>query len=238
MGWLGKAVAAAGMCAGLGIVPAMAQPGDKPELGAQQASDEARVLAGWVMESADHRGLPFAVIDKKQARIYVFEGSGRLSGTAPALLGQAVGDDSAPDVGKHTQAGEVPTPERTTPAGRFISQPGRNLSGEHVVWVDYGAAFAIHRLRPGASLRSREARLASATPQDNRVSLGCVVVAQDFYQSVVQPLLGRSRAVVYVLPETRSVRDIFGSPEARPVRAGPVLQADLAGSDAAGQVAL
>jgi hypothetical protein len=28
---------------------------------------------------------------------------------------------------------------------------------------------------------------------------------------VVQPVMGRSRAVVYVLPETRSVRDVFGS---------------------------
>lgn len=211
MGWLGKAVATVGVWAALGIVPAMAQPGDRPELGAELASDEARFVADWVMESADHRGLPFAVIDKKQARIYVFEGGGRLSGTAPVLLGQAVGDDSAPDVGKHTQVGEVPMPERTTPAGRFISRPGRNLSGEHVVWVDYAAAFAIHRLRPGASLRSREARLASETPQDNRASLGCVVVAESFYESVVLPLLGRSSAVVYVLPETRSVREVFGS---------------------------
>lgn len=205
-----------------------------PGFGAQHASDEARLVAGWVMESADHRGLPFALIDKKDARIYVFEGGGRLSGTAPALLGQAVGDDSAPNVGAHTQAGEVPMSERTTPAGRFVSKPGRNLDGEHVVWVDYAAAFAIHRLRPGASLHSRVARLASATPDDNRASLGCVVVPQDFYENVVQPLLGRNRAVVYVLPETRSVRDVFGSARGRASAEGFVLQDPLAGSDAAG----
>ena len=29
--------------------------------------------------------------------------------------------------------------------------------------------------------------------------------------AVVQPLLGRSRAVVYVLPETRPVHEIFGT---------------------------
>lgn len=212
MGWLGKAAVAAGMWAALFMVPAAwAQPAGKPDFGAHRTSDDARFVADWVMDSADHRGMPFAVVDKRDARIYVFESGGRLSGSAPALLGQALGDDSAPDVGAHTQAGEVPMPERTTPAGRFISQPGRNLDGEHVVWVDYAAAVAIHRVRPGASLRSREARLASATPDDNRASLGCVVVPGAFYDTVVQPVLGRTRAVVYVLPETRPVRDVFGA---------------------------
>lgn len=211
MVWLGKAVVAAGMWSALCCMPALAQTTGAPDFGAQQASDDARFVADWVMNSADHRGMPFAVVDKKDARIYVFESGGRLTGAAPALLGQTVGDDSAPDVGAHTQAGEVPVAERTTPAGRYISQPGRNLDGEHVVWVDYAAALAIHRVRPGASLRSREARLASATPDDNRASLGCVVVPGAFYDNVVQPVLGHSRAVVYVLPETRPVRDIFGA---------------------------
>jgi hypothetical protein len=211
MGWLGKVAAAAGLGLAVGFAPAMAQQPVRPDFGAHAASEDARYVAQWVLESTDHRGLPFAVIDKKGARIYVFEAGGRLSGTAPALLGQTVGDESAPDVGEHTQAGEVPVTERTTPAGRFISKPGRNLGGEHVVWVDYAAAFAIHRVRPGASLRSREARLASATPDDNRASLGCVVVPAVFYEQVVQPLLGQGRAIVYVLPETRPVREVFGA---------------------------
>ena len=211
MGWTGKAVAAAAAWLVVALAPAVAASPAKPDFGAQAASDDASYVAQWVMETADHRGLPFAIVDKRQARLYIFEGNGRLSGAATALLGQAVGDDSAPDVGEHTQIGEVPLAERTTPAGRFLSEPGVNLDGEHVVWVDYKAAFAIHRLRPGASFRQREARLATATPDDNRASLGCVVVPAAFYQGVVQPLMGRSRAVVYVLPETRSVREVFGS---------------------------
>lgn len=211
MGWFWKAAAAAGMWLALGSMPVLAQSPGKPDFGAQRASDDARFVADWVMDSADHHGMPFAVIDKKDARIYIFESGGRLYGSAPALLGQAIGDDSAPDVGAHTQAGDVPMLERTTPAGRFISRPGRNLDGEHVVWVDYAAALAIHRLRPGASFRSREARLASATSEDNRASLGCVVVPGAFYDQVVQPVLGHTRAVVYVLPETRPVSDVFGA---------------------------
>ena len=211
MAWMGNAVAAAGLWAALGLTHALAQPAGMPDFATHEASEDARFVAQWVMQSADHRGLPFAVVDKKGAQVYVFDAEGRLSGATPALLGQAVGDESAPDVGAHTQAGEVPMHERTTPAGRFISRPGQNLSGEHVVWVDYASAFAIHRLRPGASLRSREARLASASANDNRASLGCVVVPAAFYEQVVQPLLGRNRAVIYVLPETRPVRDVFGA---------------------------
>jgi hypothetical protein len=201
MGWMGKALGAV-LWLGVGLAPVLAQAA-LPDFGKYDASAQVRQRAKWVLQSGDHRGRPFAIVDKKHARLYVFDGRGRLAGASAALVGQAIGDRSAPLVGEHTSRGYVPVHERTTPAGRFISEPGRNLTGEHVVWVDYDAAFAIHQLRPGASRRAREARLASATPQDNRASLGCVVVPAGFYAKVVRRLLGRSRGVVYVLPEKR-----------------------------------
>lgn len=209
MGWWARAAAAALVCVAAASGPALAaQQGARADFRAQSASADVRFMADWVMQTADHRGLPFAVVDKRDARLYVFDAEGRLSGSSAILLGQTTGDASAHEVGEHTQAGQVPLEERTTPAGRFISEPGRNLAGEDVVWVDYAAAFAIHRLRPGASRRAREAMLESPSPLDNRVSLGCVVVPVAFYEGVVQPALGRKRAIVYVLPETRSVRDM------------------------------
>jgi hypothetical protein len=212
MGRMRRALGAAWMCIAAGLVPAMAGQAATatPPSGATVASDEARDLIGWVARSADNAGLPFAVVDKKSARIHVFDGKGRLAGTSPVLLGQAIGDESAPNVGDHAQDGVVPFEERTTPAGRFVSKPGLNSNGEAVVWVDYEAAFAIHRLRPGASRGPRELRLASMEPAAHRVSYGCVVVPEAFYRSVVQPMLGHSRAVVYVLPETRAVQEMFG----------------------------
>lgn len=201
MGWMGKALGAV-LWLGVGLAPVLAQAA-QPDFGKYDASAQVRQRAKWVLQSGDHRGRPFAIVDKKHARLFVFDGRGRLAGASAALVGQAIGDRSAPLVGEHTRRGYVPVHERTTPAGRFVSEPGRNLTGEHVVWVDYDAAFAIHQLRPGASRRAREARLASATPQDNRASLGCVVVPADFYAKVVRRLLGQSRGVVYVLPERR-----------------------------------
>lgn len=52
-------------------------------------------------------------------------------------------DSSAPDVGRNTQDGHVPLHQRTTPAGRFVAEPGKNLQGETVLWVAYDVAFAI-----------------------------------------------------------------------------------------------
>jgi hypothetical protein len=199
------------LCAVVGVSHALAGENASADFGTDRASTDVRNVAHWVLNSDDHGGRPFAIVDKNDARIYVFEPSGRLFGAASALLGQTRGDSSTPDVGAHAQTGEVALHERTTPSGRFVSHPGRNLDGEHVVWVDYATALAIHRVRPGASRRGREARLASATPRDNRASLGCVVVTEDFYGNVVQPLLGSSRAVIYVLPEERPAREIFNA---------------------------
>lgn len=178
---------------------------------ASQPFDEVRPTIDWIQQTRDHRGRPFAVVDKKNARLYVFTASGELAGTSAALLGATPGDHIVPGVGERAQRGEVRADERTTPAGRFESQPGVNLNGEHVVWADYASAFAIHRLRPGRSFKMRYDRLQSETASDNRVSLGCVIVPVAFYEEVVQRVLGRGRSVVYVLPESGSLRDLMGA---------------------------
>lgn len=181
------------------------------EFKATALSADTRELAQWVLGKGDNDGRPFAIVDKKQAHLYVFDGAGRLQGDSPVLLGQAIGDDIAPGVGEHAQQGFVPVHERTTPAGRFEAEPGVNDTGERIIWVDYDSAFAIHRVRPGRSMRAREARLASADMSDRRVSSGCVVVPARFYEAVVQRLLGESRSVVYVLPESGSTANTAGA---------------------------
>ncbi len=185
------------MCA----LPAVAPAATAPDFGGERVAPDVRHLAQAVLASGDHGDRPFAIVDKQDARLYLFNATGRLRGASPVLIGQTPGDDSAADVGDRAQAGYVPLSERTTPAGRFVSEPGRNSEGEPVVWVDYDAAFAIHRLRPGASRAPREARLASPSPADRRVSWGCVVVPVKFYLDVVDRLLGHGPGVVYVMPE-------------------------------------
>jgi hypothetical protein len=178
-------------------------------------SEDARGLVAWVQRSGDTHGRPYAVVDKRSAHLYVFHADGRLAGHSPALLGSAPGDHTVAGVDEHAQSGHVPANERTTPAGRFDAAPGENRTGEHVIWVDYESAFAIHRLRPGFAYQARSGRLAAGQAASRRVSWGCVVVPVKFYEQVVQRVLGASRSVVYVLPESRTVQGFLRALEQR-----------------------
>lgn len=175
-----------------------------PSLGAPEALPAAAdALARKVLQTGDHAQRPFAIVDKQAAVVMVFRPDGSLAGRSPALLGSAEGDGSLPGVGERTQSGRLLPEDRTTPAGRFDSMPGRNVSGEAVVWIDFDTAFAIHRVRPGAAEADRLRRLARDGARDKRVSAGCVVVPVAFYRAVVEPVLGREPGVVYVMPEHR-----------------------------------
>jgi len=197
MRWTRALLAGALLSGGAGLVPA-----------AMAQDAVVRALAHLVTDTADHQGAPFAIVDKRGATLSLFDAEGRLVASTPALLGLTPGDYSVPGVASRVQTG-LTAQERTTPAGRFVSEPGRNLNGEHVVWVDYGSAFAIHRMRPSAPRERRDQRLSSATPADNRITLGCVVVPVSFYERVVYPLMGQRRAVVYVLPESGSIDELM-----------------------------
>jgi hypothetical protein len=176
---------------------------------ATRPSAEATRMVDWVLQSRDARGKPFAVVDKRAARLYVFHADGRLAGSTPALLGSTVGDFTVPGVGDRAQTGTIRTDERTTPAGRFEASPGKNNKGERIVWVDYENAFAIHRLRPGFAYQARASRLATGESAGKRVSWGCVVVPVAFYEQVVDRVLGQGHSVVYVMPESSTLQTVF-----------------------------
>lgn len=145
-------------------------------------------------------GRPFAIVDKRAATLSVYAADGSLVGRAPALLGATPGDAEPPSSrGKHPSA--LTADERVTPAGRFEAQPGRNLNGEPIVWFDYEASLAIHRLRPAPASQRRPQRLASPDLTARRITLGCVVVDPAFFDRVVLPTLGAGHSLVYILPE-------------------------------------
>ncbi len=194
--------------------PRARAPADRPVQRADFAGTPApiavRKLADWAVDSGDPRGSPFAIIDKRNARLFVFDAAGRLSGAAPVLLGLARGDDSVPGIGARPLA-RVRPHERTTPAGRFVSEHGRNSKGEDIVWVDYDAAVSMHRVRATNVAERRLERLASRSPADNRISYGCINVPASFYDGVLRTAFAAPHAIVYVLPETRSARVVFDS---------------------------
>jgi hypothetical protein len=178
--------------------------------GQRQPTPDVRHVANWTVDSGDHGTRSIVIIDKKDARVWVFDPDGRLLADSPALVGAAVGDDAVPGIGEKPLA-EVLPEERTTPAGRYLAEPGVNAGGEDIVWVSYDLAVSMHRVRPTVKAERRLQRLASATPGDNRISFGCVNLPPEFYEQVLRPTVLQHGAIVYVLPETRSPQQQFGS---------------------------
>ncbi|HNI74453.1 MAG TPA: hypothetical protein PLX65_13175, partial [Accumulibacter sp.] len=90
-----------------------------------------------------------------------------------------------------------------------LTEPGRNLQNEDIVWVDYDAAVSMHRVRANRPEERRLERLVSATPLDNRISYGCINVPAKFYDRYLQPTFGRTKAVMYILPEKEDLKRFF-----------------------------
>ena len=176
----------------------------------ERASRDARHVADWVVDSGDNRSLPFAIVDKTDARVYVFDPDGRLLGAAAALLGLALGDDAVPGIGDRALSSIRPG-ERTTPTGRFVAALDRNLRGKEILWVDYDGAVSMHPVVTTKPEERRLQRLATPTPLDNRISYGCINVPATFFDNVVRPAFAGTNGIVYVLPETRSARAVFAS---------------------------
>jgi hypothetical protein len=184
------------------------------DFGAERPSAQARRVADWAVGSHDTGGLPFVIVDKIRARLFVFEATGVLRGASTALLGLARGDESVPGIGTRKLATIRPE-ERTTPAGRFVAALGRDFQ-QDILWIDYDAALSLHRVVTGNPGDRRLDRLKSNAPDDKRISYGCINVPVAFYDGVVRNAFTGTDGIVYILPERRALEDVF-----RPLRTWP-----------------
>lgn len=189
----------------------------KADFGSERASPEASHVADWVARTGDNhadddRRLPFVILDKTDARIYLFDAQGKLKAAAPALLGLGKGDTSFEGIGTR-KLSTIQAADRTTPAGRFVGFIGHAFvanpkKAEDVLWVDYPGAVSIHRVVKSAN---RLLRLASPTPADNRISFGCINVPVKFFEDAVLPAFKGTKGIIYVLPETKTAREFFAT---------------------------
>lgn len=196
-----------------------------PELAAAQiqSDSEARVI-DWVAATADNHGLPYAVVDKTDAALFLFDAKGTPLGKVPVLVGVAQGDEATPGIGSKNLA-EIGPAEKTTPAGRFLAKFGYAGGHQKVLWVDYATSVALHPIPPGANKKEhRRERMLSPTPDDNRITFGCINVPSAFYAKKVQPLFQKKGGYVYVLPDTKPLEAVFPGvmlQPPRPQRAAP-----------------
>ena len=211
---MGAAEASSGASAASASVlaarPSLARSAKLAELHRESSSSEVRHVAHWVAHSGDNGGRPYMIIDKVNAKVFVFDAGGTLQGTDPALLGMVRGDSSAEGIGDLKLAAIRPE-DRTTPAGRYVASLDRDLQGREILWIDYDSALALHRVAKGQPSERRAQRLDSASSDDNRISYGCINVPVNFYEKVVSPAFTNTDGIVYILPEMSTARELFGS---------------------------
>ena len=171
----------------------MALQGD---LARARASPAVEHVAQWAVDSQDHSGLPFIVVDKANARLFAFEPNGRLRASAPVLLGASRGDG--------------PAAPAATPAGRFVAATWLAIGDDGIVWINADAAVSLHGIPSGISPGRGAQRLASEDVEDKRISDGSLHVSGQFYRDYLGAFKGHA-SIAYVLPEVLPVRDVFSS---------------------------
>lgn len=211
---LRRGVGAAGLALGLlyaASSAASARPHPEPgpaDAVEQGASPAVQRLKSWVLASGDNQGLPFVLIDKVNAHVFAFGRDGTLLGDTPVLLGLARGDIAPPDIGDRPLSAIGPE-DRITPSGRYVAGIGDNLTGKNVLWIDYDGALSLHRVVRGRAADRRLERLTSPTPEDNRISYGCVNVPVAFFEETIEPAFRGTAGIVYILPEQLPITDVF-----------------------------
>jgi len=183
--------------------------GDAAVAKEESQSAAAMRVADWIAASGDNGSLPYIIIDKKGASLLLFDAKRRSRGTAPVLIGIAVGDDATPGVGSKTLS-KIGPAEKTTPAGRFLAKYGWAAGRQKVLWVDYADSVALHPIPKDAGKSERRGeRMLSPTADDNRITFGCINVPTAFYSNKVRPLFGKKGGYVYVLPDTKPMEAVF-----------------------------
>lgn len=166
-------------------------------------------VAEWVAASGDNHSLPYAIVDKTNGALFLFDAKGKPLDEVPVLIGIAAGDDATPGVGSKKLA-EIGPAEKTTPAGRFLAKFGVPFRKERILWVDYATSVALHPIPTDAGKKEkRRERMLSATPEDNRITFGCINVPKAFYAKFLRPRFLKKGGYVYVLPDTKPLEEVF-----------------------------
>ena len=168
---------------------------------------DVRRMANWIADSHDNGARAFALLDKPNATVFLFDPQARLQASAPAVIGVGVGDDTVPGSGDKP-LDQLTAAEQTTGAGRYVAEVGETPEHEDVIWVDYDSGLAMHRV---IKVPERLRALETPGPQDNRLSHGCINVPDAFYEKQLRPAIDHHGMVIYILPETRPLKQTFAS---------------------------
>lgn len=151
-------------------------------------------IATEIVATNDNQARPFIIADKAGGTVTVFSANGVKQAQAPALFGKIEGDALKPGMtpsGKYSLKNAKDTTGKTVKVLYKDGQPVNNGPG----------VVSMHRVLTTNPAQARPDRLASPTPADNRVSLGCINVSDKFYNNHLE---GTKVTYVYIAPDTQA----------------------------------
>ena len=174
----------------------------------EMSDDTARIIA---YNRQNYAGDYYGIIDKKSCKLKIYDKQGNVIKTYPVGIGKNRGDNvtfgyksqnrTKKEAGRYTTPGEFTLDEyQSLGNNNYVSRrDGRHklmgLKGDNR--GSEGATQAIHMVPNNRGERIN--RLETETPDDNRVSYGCVNLLEDDYDDMVR-YLGEGNKI-YILPE-------------------------------------
>jgi hypothetical protein len=175
-------------------------------------------VPGYIQQVADNRmranpNKPIAIVDKQMGLTYVIDANGVLAGKSASLTGKTKGDVRSEAAKKTANVESIAEKDKVTEAGMFDASVKNVPHYGNVITLQIfdNYSIAMHPTYLGAPAEQRQARLESATPEDNRISFGCINVPNEFMQNVVFKVIpkGVKSFPIVVIPESKSIQEFF-----------------------------
>lgn len=172
---------------------------DNIDFSASSASEAVKQAVDWIQDRRDNRYLPFAIIDKNNSGIFVFDTKSKFLASGPVLLGIARYDRIDPKT-LNSSLSKIAADQRVTPSGRYWAILGKDHNGKEMLWIDPEYAIALHPVVdvPG---QKRKTRLKTETSKDNRITWGCINVSPVLFETIITPVFKEKGGMIYILPE-------------------------------------
>src|SRR5919197_584628 len=112
--WLLAVVAMSSTALVAPLAFAAGERGARPGTVADAAANaDVTAVVQWIAQSHDNGRKPFLIVDKRNARLFVFDAHATMVASSTILLGAAPGDYSVPGIGERKMSDILPH-ERTT----------------------------------------------------------------------------------------------------------------------------
>jgi len=168
----------------------------------QQLTEDGKIIL--INQAKLKSDKPFILVDKPTATAYIFNKDGVLQKSFPVVLGAAIGDSANQADVNSTRPGKY----ATTPAGRYNLKYGGGSEEDYINY--HNKAYYLTDSKTGklakngvslhivyqGELEKRTKALNTPTPNDNRLSWGCVNVDEKIWDESIAPIVDSGLDVI------------------------------------------